>query len=65
MAVAVALAALVIALVPVIRYRYGWMFVNGLEYHAAFAEVSGLGEGAEVRYAGLAVGRVRRVSIAR
>ena len=46
-----------------IRDRYGWVFVRGPEYAAAFPNVSGLGEGAEVRYAGLAVGKVRRVAV--
>jgi len=62
-----ALATLALALVALgwfaLRYRYGWLLVRGPEYEAAFTEISGLGEGAEVRYAGLAVGRVRRVAI--
>src|SRR3954447_2283556 len=62
-ATTVGVAALVLAVAAIIHYRYGWLFVNGPQYQAAFEEVSGLGEGAEVRYAGLAVGRVRRVSI--
>ena len=56
------LAAVLLAW-AVVRYRYGWLLVRGPEYDAAFGEVSGLGAGAEVRYAGLAVGRVRRVTI--
>ncbi len=60
----VALAAAALAIVALaVRYRYGWMLVRGPEYLAAFSDVSGLGEGAQVRYAGLAVGRVRRVAI--
>lgn len=43
--------------------RYGWAFVRGPEYAAAFPDVSGLSEGAEVRYAGLGVGSVRNVVI--
>jgi phospholipid/cholesterol/gamma-HCH transport system substrate-binding protein len=62
-----ALVALVLALAAlatfVVRYRYGWLLVGGPEYRAAFADVSGLGEGADVRYAGMVVGRVRRVTI--
>jgi phospholipid/cholesterol/gamma-HCH transport system substrate-binding protein len=62
-ATAVGIAALVLGLAAIVHYRYGWLFVNGPQYQAAFTEISGLGQGAEVRYAGLAVGRVRRVSI--
>ena len=45
------------------RTTYGWMFVRGPEYRAAFVDVGGLSEGAQVRYAGLGVGRVREVQI--
>ncbi len=62
-----ALAALLLAAAALatylVRARYGWLLVGGPEYQAAFADVSGLGEGAQVRYAGMAVGRVRRVAI--
>lgn len=62
-----ALAAVALALLAflifTVRARYGWWFVHGPEYQAAFGEVSGLAEGAEVRYAGLGVGKVRRVAI--
>lgn len=62
---ALAVVALVLAAFAtvVVRGHYGWVFVGGPEYEAAFADVSGLGEGAHVRYAGLDVGRVRRVAI--
>ena len=46
-----------------LRYRYGWMFIGGPEYRASFPEVTGLVQGDLVRYAGLGVGRVRRVEI--
>ena len=62
-----AVAALWLAVAAVVAFfvneRYGWAFVRGPEYTAAFSDVSGVGEGAEVRYAGLGVGRVRRVDI--
>ncbi len=45
------------------RTAYGWLFVRGPEYRAAFADVGGLAEGAQVRYAGLGVGRVRAVQV--
>jgi len=57
------LAALGLAIGAVVRYWYGWLLVRGPEYQAAFRDVSGVGEGVEVRYAGLEVGRVRRVAI--
>ncbi len=62
-----ALTALALGVLAVVafyaRTRYGWLFVRGPEYQAAFTDVAGLGEGAEVRYAGLGVGRVRHVAV--
>ncbi|HEY0780444.1 MAG TPA: MlaD family protein [Gemmatirosa sp.] len=62
---ALALVALVLVGLAVFyaRTRYGWLFVRGPEYRAAFTDVGGLAEGAQVRYAGLGVGRVREVAI--
>ncbi len=57
------LAAALLFAALTVRYRYGWLLVRGPEYLAAFRDVSGLGPGAEVRYAGLEVGRVREVTI--
>jgi phospholipid/cholesterol/gamma-HCH transport system substrate-binding protein len=62
-AAAVVLAAVVVAIALRVRTRYGWWFVRGPEYRAAFAEVTGLAEGDGVRWAGLDLGRVRRVEI--
>jgi phospholipid/cholesterol/gamma-HCH transport system substrate-binding protein len=63
-ALAVAAVLALVALVGLdLRMRQGWRFVRGPEYQAAFGEVTGLAEGAKVRYAGLDVGRVRRVTI--
>lgn len=53
----------VAALVWVVRTQYGWALVRGPEYEAAFTDVAGLTQGDDVRYAGLVVGRVRRVTI--
>jgi ABC-type transporter Mla subunit MlaD len=62
-AICVTAVVFVLLIAGIIRYRYAWVFVNGPEYEAAFTEVSGLAEGADVRYAGFGVGRVRRVTI--